>query len=375
MLDGSWGVLIQRDVRGEEAYRGERFRDHPRDVAGDPDLLNLTRPGGRARHPPTLLRGRRRHRDDEHVHRDAHRPGRLRARRSRARDEPRGRAARARASPTSSAGFVAGLGRPAQRHALALAEGRRPGVPRGHVRRGARGVRASRCGARRGRRRHPADRDDLRHAEREGRDRRRAGGGAGAAALALVHRDRHERPQPLGADGRGVLDVGRARASRSIVGVNCSLGAKEMRPFVEDLARVAPTYVACHPNAGLPNEFGAPRRAAARHEPRTCASSRATASSTSSAAAAARRPSTSGRSWTLTRGLSPTTCPGEAPGAALQRPRAVRDRPGHGLRDDRRADERHRLGALPPARRGGRLRRRASTSRSSRCAAAPTSST
>src|SRR5204863_63539 len=44
VLDGSWGVLIQRDVRGEEAYRGERFKDHPRDVAGDPDLLNLTRP-------------------------------------------------------------------------------------------------------------------------------------------------------------------------------------------------------------------------------------------------------------------------------------------------------------------------------------------
>src|SRR5579872_2489349 len=44
LLDGSWGVLIQRDVRGEEAYRGDRFRDHPRDVAGDPDLLNLTQP-------------------------------------------------------------------------------------------------------------------------------------------------------------------------------------------------------------------------------------------------------------------------------------------------------------------------------------------
>src|SRR5919199_6020485 len=44
VLDGSWGVLIQREVRGEEAYRGERFRDHARDVAGDPDLLNLTRP-------------------------------------------------------------------------------------------------------------------------------------------------------------------------------------------------------------------------------------------------------------------------------------------------------------------------------------------
>src|SRR5207244_13596593 len=44
VLDGSWGVLIQRQVRGEQAYRGERFEDHPRDVAGDPDLLNLTRP-------------------------------------------------------------------------------------------------------------------------------------------------------------------------------------------------------------------------------------------------------------------------------------------------------------------------------------------
>src|SRR3954468_14779588 len=44
VLDGSWGVLIQRQVRGEEAYRGQRFADHPRDVAGDPDLLNITRP-------------------------------------------------------------------------------------------------------------------------------------------------------------------------------------------------------------------------------------------------------------------------------------------------------------------------------------------
>src|SRR5437667_6348659 len=44
VLDGSWGVLIQRQVKGEEAYRGERFKDHPRDVAADPDLLNLTRP-------------------------------------------------------------------------------------------------------------------------------------------------------------------------------------------------------------------------------------------------------------------------------------------------------------------------------------------
>src|SRR3954464_7836083 len=44
LLDGAWGVLIQREFKGEEAYRGERFADHPRDVAGNPDILNLTRP-------------------------------------------------------------------------------------------------------------------------------------------------------------------------------------------------------------------------------------------------------------------------------------------------------------------------------------------
>src|SRR5918996_1553434 len=44
VLDGSWGVLIHRRGLSEEEYRGERFRDHHRDVQGDPDLLNLTQP-------------------------------------------------------------------------------------------------------------------------------------------------------------------------------------------------------------------------------------------------------------------------------------------------------------------------------------------
>jgi 5-methyltetrahydrofolate--homocysteine methyltransferase len=41
-----------------------------------------------------------------------------------------------------------------------------------------------------------------------------------------------------------------------VVGVNCSLGAEEMRPHVVELARLADTYTASHPNAGLPNAFG-----------------------------------------------------------------------------------------------------------------------
>src|ERR1044071_3181564 len=44
LLDGSWGVLLQGRGLTEEDFRGERFRDHPTDVKGDPDLLNLTLP-------------------------------------------------------------------------------------------------------------------------------------------------------------------------------------------------------------------------------------------------------------------------------------------------------------------------------------------
>src|SRR6267154_2084682 len=37
------------------------------------------------------------------------------------------------------------------------------------------------------------------------------------------------------------------------VGLNCALGAKLMRPYIEEIARVADTFVSCYPNAGLPN--------------------------------------------------------------------------------------------------------------------------
>lgn len=40
------------------------------------------------------------------------------------------------------------------------------------------------------------------------------------------------------------------------VGLNCALGGKEMRPYIAELARVADCYVSCYPNAGLPNAFG-----------------------------------------------------------------------------------------------------------------------
>ena len=40
------------------------------------------------------------------------------------------------------------------------------------------------------------------------------------------------------------------------IGLNCALGAKDLRPHVDVLAQVADTHISCHPNAGLPNAFG-----------------------------------------------------------------------------------------------------------------------
>jgi 5-methyltetrahydrofolate--homocysteine methyltransferase len=40
------------------------------------------------------------------------------------------------------------------------------------------------------------------------------------------------------------------------VGINCALGARDMRPYLEELSRIASCYVSCYPNAGLPNAFG-----------------------------------------------------------------------------------------------------------------------
>ena len=47
-----------------------------------------------------------------------------------------------------------------------------------------------------------------------------------------------------------------AHARPLSVGINCALGARDMRPYLADLAGVADCYVSCYPNAGLPNAFG-----------------------------------------------------------------------------------------------------------------------
>ena len=47
-----------------------------------------------------------------------------------------------------------------------------------------------------------------------------------------------------------------AHAKPLSVGINCALGAAEIRPWLAELAAIVPTFVSCYPNAGLPNAFG-----------------------------------------------------------------------------------------------------------------------
>ena len=53
VLDGSWGVMIQRRGLSEAEFRGQRFADHPVQLKGDNDLLCITRPDSQM--PPPAL--------------------------------------------------------------------------------------------------------------------------------------------------------------------------------------------------------------------------------------------------------------------------------------------------------------------------------
>ena len=254
VLDGSWGVLIQREVKGEDAYRGDRFKDHPRDVAGDPDLLNITRPeivldihrqyfgaGADIATTNTFTAtsiGQADYGLEEHIYEMNLAGARL-----------------ARQAADEVGGFVAGSVGPLN---VTLSLSPRVDDPAFRT--------------------HTFDQVRDAYAEQV---RALAEGGVdfllietifdtlnAKAAIAAALDEVPELPlwisfTAIDRSGRNLsgqtvdacwLSV--EHAQPFIVGVNCSLGATQMRPFVEDLARVAPTWVACHPNAGLPNEFG-----------------------------------------------------------------------------------------------------------------------
>lgn len=50
--------------------------------------------------------------------------------------------------------------------------------------------------------------------------------------------------------------ISMSHANLLSIGLNCALGAKQLRQYIRDLSKIAPIYVTAYPNAGLPNEFG-----------------------------------------------------------------------------------------------------------------------
>jgi 5-methyltetrahydrofolate--homocysteine methyltransferase len=255
VLDGAWGVLLQGRGLTEEEFRGERFRHHPRDVKGDPDLLNLTQPeivssihrayleaGADITTTNTFTAtaiGQAEYGLQDAVYDMNVAGARL------ARDAVDGFGDR----------FVAGSVGP-----LNVTLSLSPRVEDPSYRK--------------------VTFDQVYEAYVEQIRGLRDGGVDlllietifdtlnAKAAIAAAMDVAPDLPRWISVT---IVDrSGRTLSGQTIeafwtsvehaeplfVGVNCSLGAAEMRPYLEALATVAPTYTTCYPNAGLPNAFG-----------------------------------------------------------------------------------------------------------------------
>ena len=261
VIDGAMGTMIQRHRLSEADFRGERFADHPRDLQGDNDLLVLTRPDVvRAIHDAYLAAGADIVETNtfgatsiaqadyglEHVAREMNVAAARLAR----------EAADAVATPAWPR-FVAGALGPTPKTASISPDVNDPG---------ARNVTF----------------DELRAAYREQAEGLLEGGvdlflvetifdtlNAKAAIFALDElMDETGERLPVIVSGTVTDASGRILSGQTVgafwhsvrharplaVGLNCALGAALMRPYIEELGKVAAdTYISCYPNAGLPN--------------------------------------------------------------------------------------------------------------------------
>jgi 5-methyltetrahydrofolate--homocysteine methyltransferase len=265
MLDGAMGTMIQRHTFSEAEYRGERFADWERDLKGNNDLLTLTQPDAiRSIHRAYLQAGA-----------DLIETNTFNAQRISLADygmEDLGyelnyeaaRLARAEcdaieASDPSRPRFVVGTLGPTNRTASISPDVNDPG---------ARNVTYT----------------ELVDAYLEQANGLVDGGAdvliietifdtlnAKAAIFAVETLfEQRERRWPVIISGTITDASGRTlsgqvteafwnsvrHAKPLLIGLNCALGAEEMRPYLAELARVADCFVSCYPNAGLPNAFG-----------------------------------------------------------------------------------------------------------------------
>ncbi len=264
LLDGAMGTMIQREGLGEDDYRGGRFRDWERDLKGNNDLLSITQ--------PDLIRG---------IHRgfldagadiietntfNSNAPSMadygmqsLVGELNRAAAQLARTCADEFAAADGRPRFVAGVLGPTNRTASISPDVNDPGF---------RNIRFA------------ALADSYGEAAQGLID-----GGADVlmietifdtltakAAIFALRRLFRERGASLPVMISGTITDASGRtlsgqtteafwnsvrhAEPFMVGLNCALGAADMRPYVAELSRVADTGVSAHPNAGLPNEFG-----------------------------------------------------------------------------------------------------------------------
>ncbi|HEU6439435.1 MAG TPA: homocysteine S-methyltransferase family protein, partial [Terriglobales bacterium] len=265
MLDGATGTLVQRYKLTEADFRGERFRDHPRDVRGDTDLLCLTRPDVvRAVHDAYLaagadiittntFTGTRIAQADYglqdaayEIHLEAARIAREAADAAEAREPGRPRFVAGSLGPTNKTASISpDVNDPAARSVtfeelvVAYSE-----AARGLLLGGADLLMVETV-------------FDVLNAK------------AAIFGIEEVFEELGGRV-PLWISGTITDASGRTLSGHTveafwnairhaeplIVGLNCALGARQLRAHVEELSGLADTFVAAHPNAGLPNEFG-----------------------------------------------------------------------------------------------------------------------
>ncbi len=261
ILDGAMGTMIQRLRLGEADYRGERFRDHPKDLRNNGELLSLTRPEViRDIHEGYLAAGADIIETNTfgatRIAQDDYGLGDLAAEMNLA-SARLARQAADRFSTADKPRFVAGALGPTPRTASISPDVNDPA---------ARNV----------------DFEQLRAAYYEQTEALVVGGAdlllvetifdtlnAKAALFAIdEYFEKSGERLPLIISGTVTDASGRILSGQTVtafwysvrharplaVGLNCALGAALMRPYLQELARAAPdTFISCYPNAGLPN--------------------------------------------------------------------------------------------------------------------------
>ncbi|MGH7532573.1 MAG: methionine synthase, partial [Gemmatimonadales bacterium] len=265
VLDGAMGTMLQRLELTEADFRGERFRDHPRDVKGNNDLLTLTRPEAvTGVHRAYLEAGAdiietNTFNSTSISQADYGLEGMVRELNEAGARLARSAADECEARDPSRPRFVAGVLGPTNRTASLSPDVNDPGA-------------------------RLVDFDGFVAAYRDAAAGLLDGGSDlllvetvfdtlnCKAALFAIEEEFAARGQRVPVmvsvtitdrSGRTLSGqtpeafwISIAHARPFSVGLNCALGPKELTPHLRELSRVSPAFISIHPNAGLPNAFG-----------------------------------------------------------------------------------------------------------------------